>query len=194
MENLSSFVNGTANLGEAKLGDRKNVPHRGEFIEMRDASVSGHDEGVNEVGNVGPDEENAANSGASGNISYENDEYGSVEGGNPTSGSCASETVINTSFQNGAGGRKRSFRSIAENCMVLKNDYLMCNIEKNSECSYKQKPQRLDSGNFIRHLRSEHTEIARERGLFNNDVTPRSTQEKTADFENKCCPRSANCY
>lgn len=67
------------------------------------------------------------------------------------------------------GTKKRSFRSIAENCMVLENGFLVCRIEKNSECVYKQKPQRLDSGNFIRHLRSEHTELARARGLFKDE-------------------------
>lgn len=65
--------------------------------------------------------------------------------------------------------KKRSYKSIAGDCMILENGYLFCRIDDKVECKYKQKPSKLDCGNFIRHLRSEHAVLARARGLFKED-------------------------
>ncbi|XP_062701117.1 uncharacterized protein LOC109432633 [Aedes albopictus] len=61
--------------------------------------------------------------------------------------------------------KKRTFRRIARECMHKKEGRFVCAITGDStDCTYNQRA--LDMGNFIRHFRVRHTDLALAKGLL----------------------------
>lgn len=57
--------------------------------------------------------------------------------------------------------RKRSMMEIAASFIIRDDDKARCNIEPNGGCNYVQ--SKYDPGNFIRHFRLKHSELANEK-------------------------------
>lgn len=66
--------------------------------------------------------------------------------------------------------RKRSLLDIAASFIVREDNKASCNIEPNGGCTYVQ--VNYDPGNFIRHFRSKHSELANTHGLLKEFVPP----------------------
>lgn len=66
--------------------------------------------------------------------------------------------------------RKRSMMEIAASFIIRDDDKARCNIEPNGGCNYVQ--SKYDPGNFIRHFRLKHSELANANGLLKDYVPP----------------------
>lgn len=64
-------------------------------------------------------------------------------------------------------GRKRNFREILmEDCVTSDTQEYICSIDPINGCKYRQKKEKFDPGNFIRHMRLEHPTLAKAHGLI----------------------------
>ena len=67
-------------------------------------------------------------------------------------------------------GEKRKLREIiAEGCVGFENGHFVCTIDEVNGCKYRQKNEKYEPGNFIRHIRSMHPDLAKSRGLLQED-------------------------
>ena len=90
---------------------------------------------------------------------------------------CALERFLATMSESGLGNAlkrkapdsRKCFKDIARECSVEEDGFIKCGINPAGNCAYRQRAVTYDSGNFIKHLRSEHSELARKLGLFRDD-------------------------
>lgn len=69
-----------------------------------------------------------------------------------------------------AKSRKRTYTDIASAFITFDGNKAQCNIDANSDCVYTQ--DKYDSGNFIRHFRLKHSELANANGLLKDYEPP----------------------
>ncbi|XP_065089486.1 uncharacterized protein LOC135710749 [Ochlerotatus camptorhynchus] len=76
---------------------------------------------------------------------------------------------------------KKKFREIlAEGCISTEDGFVLCAIDAANSCKYRQKAEKFDAGNFIRHLRTEHTILAKSRGLLKDEAEVPSKRKKAS--------------
>ncbi|XP_065073513.1 uncharacterized protein LOC135697668 [Ochlerotatus camptorhynchus] len=68
------------------------------------------------------------------------------------------------------GERKILRKILVEECTASENGFVICAIDRSNSCKYRQTANKLDPGNFIRHIRTEHAELAMARGLFREEM------------------------
>lgn len=77
--------------------------------------------------------------------------------------------------------RKRNLRDILlENCVTSENGYFACTIDAANGCKYRQRREKYDPGNFIRHIRSVHPILAKSRGLLQEEAEVPAKKTKIA--------------
>ncbi|XP_062561147.1 uncharacterized protein LOC134225251 [Armigeres subalbatus] len=65
---------------------------------------------------------------------------------------------------------RRTLRDILlDGCISTENGFMLCAINSDYGCKYRQKCEKFDPGNFIRHIRCEHPILAKARGLVKED-------------------------
>ena len=64
--------------------------------------------------------------------------------------------------------RKRPLMDIAASLIIREGEEARCNIVPNGDCTYVQK--KYEAGNFIRHFRLRHSELANEYGLLKDYI------------------------
>ncbi|XP_055534605.1 uncharacterized protein LOC129724041 [Wyeomyia smithii] len=65
---------------------------------------------------------------------------------------------------------KRSYRNMLEEFVVFEDGFVKCRIDTRKECDYKQKQDRYVTGNYIRHMRTEHRALSKAAGLLLEDT------------------------
>lgn len=65
----------------------------------------------------------------------------------------------------------KSFAEITAQFVQKDGERVYCRIEGNNKCTYIQ--SKYDAGNFIRHFRTRHTNLAKEHGLISEHATPK---------------------
>ena len=76
-------------------------------------------------------------------------------------------------------GGKRNLRSILiDDCVAVENGHMVCTIDDVNGCKYRQKSEKYDPGNFIRHIRTAHPVLAKSCGLIQEEAAAPSKQKK----------------
>lgn len=65
---------------------------------------------------------------------------------------------------------KQTLQEIALNYITQEGSTALCRIDETSTCKYIQNV--LDVGNFIRHFRTRHPEVAHKNGLLKDEIIP----------------------
>lgn len=68
--------------------------------------------------------------------------------------------------ENAVKPKKRTFNSTAWKLILKADDRFICNIDQKKGCRYEQ--ARYEAGNFVRHFRLVHPDLARTHGFFTN--------------------------
>lgn len=72
--------------------------------------------------------------------------------------------------ENAVKPKKRTFNSTAWELILKADDRFICNIDQKKGCRYEQ--ARYEAGNFVRHFRLVHPDLARTHGFFTKDTEP----------------------
>lgn len=76
--------------------------------------------------------------------------------------------------------KKRYREILIERCISTENGFVLSSIDTSNPCKYRQKSDKFDAGNFIRHLRTEHTVLAKLRGLLTDETEIPSKKKKVS--------------
>lgn len=85
------------------------------------------------------------------------------------------DNILNTSCE------KKKYRDIlTDGCISTENGFVLCVIDTVNACKYRQKSEKFDKGNFIRHIRTEHPALAKNRGLMRDEAEAPRKKRKVA--------------
>uniref|UniRef100_A0A182NT06 DUF4371 domain-containing protein n=1 Tax=Anopheles dirus TaxID=7168 RepID=A0A182NT06_9DIPT len=65
-----------------------------------------------------------------------------------------------------------------QNCVATKNGHVVCSVDAINGCKYRQRSDKYDPGNFIRHIRTAHPALAKSHGLMQEETSAPVKQRK----------------
>ena len=64
---------------------------------------------------------------------------------------------------------------------AVENGHMVCTIDNVNGCKYRQKSEKYDPGNFIRHIQTAHPVMAKSCGLMQEEAAAPSKQKKNCE-------------